>query len=122
MRILIAEDVPTVRNGLQILFELHPGLEVVGTAADANELISLTEKGCPDVVLIGWELPELVGIEQLKTLRKTCPNMVVIVLSGRPEARKAALAAGANLFISKAAPPEQLLASILSIRPVTNED
>lgn len=121
MRILIAEDVPTVRNGLQILFELQGGLEVVRTAADANELISLTEKGCPDVVLIGWELPELAGIELLKTLRRTRPNLAVIVLSGRPEAREAALAAGANMFISKISSPEQLLASILSIRPGTNE-
>jgi DNA-binding NarL/FixJ family response regulator len=121
MRILIAEDVPTVRNGLQILFELQEGLEVLGAAADANELISLTEKGCPDAVLIGWELPELAGIQLLKILRRTCPNLAVIVLSGRPEARNAALAAGANLFISKASPPEQLLASILSIRPETNE-
>jgi DNA-binding NarL/FixJ family response regulator len=121
MRILIAEDVPTVRNGLQILFDLQEGLEVLGTAADVNELLSLTEKDCPDAVLIGWELSELVGIELLKTLRRTCPNLAVIVLSGRPEARNPALAAGANLFISKAAPPEQLLASVLSIRPETNE-
>ncbi|MEJ2304868.1 MAG: response regulator transcription factor [Anaerolineales bacterium] len=122
MRILIAEDVPAVQNGLRILFELQEGLEVLGTATEANELISLIEKGCPDAVLIGWELPEPLRIELFKTLRRTCPNLTVIVLSGRPEARRAALAAGANLFISKAAPPEQLLASILSIRPVINED
>ncbi len=120
MRILIAEDVPTVQNGLCILLEQQRGFEVVGVASDARELLKLTEKSCPDIVLIGWELPGLRMASFLPVMRRICPNLAIIVLSGRPEARRAALLAGADVFISKISPPEQLLASILSINSQTD--
>ena len=52
------------------------------------------------------------AVDLLPALRQACPALSVIVLSGRPEAEDAALAAGADAFISKADPPEQLLAAI----------
>ena len=48
----------------------------------------------------------------LRDLRRDCPALRVIALSGRPEARRAALAAGADAFVSKADPPEQLIGAI----------
>jgi DNA-binding NarL/FixJ family response regulator len=50
----------------------------------------------------------------LTALRQACPQVAVIVLSAQPGAEKPALAAGANAFVSKADPPEQLLAAIRS--------
>jgi len=66
---------------------------------------------CPDLVLLDWELPGLAGPRLLITLRATCPDLLVIVLSGRPGAQRAALAAGADAFASKSDPPERLLAA-----------
>jgi DNA-binding NarL/FixJ family response regulator len=45
-------------------------------------------------------------------LRTTCPGLLVIALSGRPAARRSAMAAGADAFVSKADPPERLLKTI----------
>jgi CheY-like chemotaxis protein len=67
---------------------------------------------CPDIILLDWELPGLQGGDALSTLRAHRPQLKVIALSGRPEARSAALAAGMNAFVSKGDPPEQLLAAV----------
>jgi two-component system response regulator NreC len=115
MRILIADDWPNVQNALRVLLEQHPGLEVVGEVVDAGELLSTIEESCPDTVLLGWELPGSQRDGLLPALRIACPDMSVVVLSGRPDARQAALAAGADAFVSKVAPPERLLSAILEI-------
>jgi len=112
MRILLADDQPRVRFALRVLLEQQPGFEVVGKAADAEDLLAQAQATYPDLVLLGWELPGLAATDSLSALRGICAHLVVIALSGRPEARRAALAAGADAFVSKADPPERLLAAI----------
>jgi len=112
MHILIADDQPKVRFALRVLLSRQPGCEVVGEAVNAEDLLAQSEAACPDLVLLGWELPGLAAIDPLTALRQVCPDLVVIALSGWPEARRAALTAGADAFVSKSNPPEQLLAAI----------
>jgi DNA-binding NarL/FixJ family response regulator len=112
MRILIADDQPRVRFALRVLLERQPGFEVVGEAVDAEDLLAQVRAACPDLVLLGWELPGLAGVNSLAALRKLCPDLPVVALSGRLEARRTALAAGADTFASKADPPERLLTAI----------
>ena len=57
MRILIADTQPKVRFALQVLLQRQPDLKVVGEAIDAESLLEEIETACPDVVLLGWELP-----------------------------------------------------------------
>ena len=112
MRILLADNRSKVRFALRVLLERQPGLAVVGEATNANDLLAQAKATHPDLVLLGWELPGLVGIDLLSTLRKIRPELEVIALSSRPEARRAALTAGANAFVSKTDLPERLLAAI----------
>ena len=112
MGILLADDQPEVRRALTILLERQPGLIVAGEAVDADDLLAQVETICPDMVLLDWELPGLAGTDLLSALRAVCPGLLVIALSGRPGARRAALAAGADAFVSKADPPDRLLAAI----------
>jgi DNA-binding NarL/FixJ family response regulator len=112
MRILLADNQPRVRFALRVLLERQPGLQVVGEAVDANGLLDQTKATRPDLVLLGWELPGLVAIGSLPALRRVCSDLLVIVLSGRPEARRASLDAGADAFVSKSDPPDRLLAAI----------
>jgi len=114
MRILLADGESNVRYGLRVLLEERSEFEVVGEAADAEDLLAQIEASCPDLVLLSWELPGLAGADLLPALRSFCDDLYVIVLSGRPEARQAVLGAGANAFISKIESPEQLLAAIAS--------
>lgn len=112
MRILLADGQPKVRFALRVLLERQPGLEMAGEAANAEDLLSQAKASCPDLLLLEWELAGGVGVELLAALRETCPKLVVIALSGRMAARHAALAAGADAFVSKGDPPESLLTAI----------
>lgn len=114
MRILLADHESNIRYGLRVLLEERPEFEVVGEATDAEDLLTQVEAACPDLVLLSWGLPGLAGADLLPALRSVCDDLYVIVLSGRPEARQAILGAGANAFVSKAGPPERLLAAIAS--------
>jgi DNA-binding NarL/FixJ family response regulator len=112
MRILLADVQAKVRFALRVLLERQPGCHIVGEATSSEDLLAQVQAACPDLVLLGWELPHPAKAELVAALREVCPNLVVIALSGRPEARKAALEAAADAFVSKGDPPEHLLAAI----------
>jgi len=120
VRVLIADDQPQVRSALQLLLKQEPGVAVVGEAENVEEALELVAARRPDLVLLDWELPGLRAADVpkkakpglLPALRARCPRVKVVALSGRPEARQAALAAGADVFVSKGDPPERLLAAV----------
>lgn len=116
MRVLVADDQSWLRSALRLLLEQEAGVEIVGEAPDVKTLLSMTGKLHPDLILLDWELPGLKpsgrGHAFLATLRSRTVQLHVIVLSGRPESGRLALAAGANAFVSKADPPEKLLAAL----------
>jgi DNA-binding NarL/FixJ family response regulator len=112
MHIVLADDQPKVRFALRVLLQRQSGLEIVGEAATADDLLSLLTTGCPELVLLGWELPGLAETGSVRAMRVLCPDVSVIALSGRPEVCRVALTAGADAFVSKADPPECLLAAI----------
>ena len=115
MRILLADDQPKTRYALRLLLEREPELDVVGEAAEAETLLTQLETIQPDVVLLDWELPGLAVVGGLPAVRTICPQLLIIALSGRLEARRAALAAGVDAFVSKSKPPSQLLATLRAV-------
>ena len=112
VRILLADEEFNVRYGLRVLLEEQTHSQIVGEAADSEELMALVYAACPDLLLMSWGLPGRESADLLDALQRACKELYVIVLSGRPEARRAALDAGANAFVSKVEPPERLLAAI----------
>lgn len=130
MRVLIADDQPQVRSALRLLLKQEQGVTVVGEAEDVERALVLAAEQQPDVVLLDWELPDLRVAGPAKTaggcllpaLWTCCPRAKVIALSGRPEARQAALAAGADFFVSKGDPPERLLAAVDECKDVDHQE
>jgi DNA-binding NarL/FixJ family response regulator len=116
MRIVLADNRSRVRFALGALLEEQPWLRIVGEAASGRNLLVQVRAACPDLVLLSWELPGLAEMDLLPALRRSCPELRVIVLSAQPEAQQTALAAGADAFVSKVAPPEQLLVAISAAR------
>ncbi len=112
MRILLADNQPKVRFALRVLLKRQSGLQVVGEAIDAQDLLEQTAQLSPDLILLGWELPGSSTADLLPSLRCVCPSLLIIALSGRLEARQIALDCGADAFISKSDPPDRLLAAI----------
>jgi DNA-binding NarL/FixJ family response regulator len=112
MRVLLADDLAKVRSALRLLLMHEPEVEIMGEVADSTGLLDWVKVVCPDLILLDWELPRLPGVALLPLLHDFCPRLQVIALSGRPEARQAALDAGADAFASKGDPPERLLAVV----------
>ncbi len=115
IRILIADDQPQVRSALRLLLIHERDVTVVGEAGDAEQLLELVVELQPDLVLLDWELPGQDICTTLAGLQAARPGLAVIALSGRPEARRTALAAGANAFVSKGDPPERLLTELQAV-------
>ena len=70
-----------VRQGFLVLLNAQPDIEVIGEAADGNEMIELAENLRPDVVLADISMPNLNGIEATKIIRQRFPNMPVIIIT-----------------------------------------
>jgi DNA-binding NarL/FixJ family response regulator len=112
MRILVADAQPKVRFALKVLLEHQAELEVVGETGSATQLLEMLDEKDPDILLVGWELPGLTANGSVAAFQEVRPEIIVIALSGIPEARKCALEAGADFFVSKSDPPEGLLAAL----------
>jgi len=112
MQVLVADDQAKVRSAIRLLLEQDERVEVVGEAVDATGLVDWLKVVCPDLVLLDWELPGASGEELLSDIQASCSRAQVIAMSGLPEARQAALEAGADGFVSKGDPPERLLEAI----------
>ena len=109
MRILLTDDNPEICSALRLLIEQEPGLEFAAEVHDSECLLHELESGCYDILLLDWELSAADGANLLQTIRRRCPDMRIIALSGRIDARREALASGADAFISKGDSPTELL-------------
>jgi len=115
MEILLADDNPEVRSALRLLLEQDPLPIIVMEISDTQGLFASLRENCPLAVLLDWELPEFHGKDALDAIHSFCPGMKVIAMSSRYEARHEALRAGADAFISKAEPAEQILATLYAL-------
>jgi len=112
MRIIVADDQAKVRSALRLALEQEPEVKILGEAVDSTGLLDWVKAVCPDLVLLDWELPGLPPAALLPLLHDYCPGLKMVALSSQPQVRPAALAAGADDFVSKGDPPEQLLAAL----------
>ena len=116
-RVLIVDDHPIVRDGLRTLLERQPGLEVCGEAGNPLEAISAVKKLKPDIVLVDLSLEKSSGIELMQQLRTINPKLRMLALSMHDESLYAdqALRAGAQGYLMKHSPPDQLIQAIRDV-------
>ena len=112
MNIVLADDEPTVRSAIRLLLEQESSLYVCGEADELTNLLELVKLGCPNILLLDWELPGLSPKGTIASLRALCPSLRIIAMSGLPEASPIAMAAGCDAFVSKGDPPESLLSAV----------
>jgi DNA-binding NarL/FixJ family response regulator len=113
MRVFVADAEPDVRAALRLMLNQEPGIVMVGEANRSHELASRIYAAQADLVLLDWELPGQPVADLIRALRaRKVRQPFVIVLSVRPDRKAAALAAGADDFVSKTDPPERLRAAL----------
>jgi DNA-binding NarL/FixJ family response regulator len=103
VRVLAADDQRVVREGLAMLLGLLPDVEVVGTAADGEEVLALAAQLRPDVILMDLRMPRMDGVEATRRLRERDPAIKVVVLTTYADDRSVidALRAGALGYLTK---------------------
>ena len=103
VRVLAADDQRVVREGLAMLLGLLPDVEVVGTAADGEEVLALAAELKPDVILMDLRMPRMDGVEATRRLRERDPAVKVVVLTTYADDRSVldALRAGALGYLTK---------------------
>jgi DNA-binding NarL/FixJ family response regulator len=114
MRIVIADDHWTVRDGLKWMLSDETDIDVVGEAANGVELLEILATTDADIVLLDVNMPEMGGLEALEALRKTSPSLGVIVLSMHDKVVyvKRAVELGANGYLLKSAGKDELVRAI----------
>lgn len=114
LRIVIVDDHPIVRKGLIELINQQPGMAVVGESDAPAEGLARIRADRPDVAIVDLSLGLASGLDLLKTLNATLPEVRVLMLSMHDETLHAerALAAGASGYIMKHEAMENLIAAI----------
>jgi DNA-binding NarL/FixJ family response regulator len=117
IRVLVADDQATVRDGLVTLLELTDGVTVVGAASDGLEAVSLTESLRPDVVLMDLRMPHMDGATATAQIMADVPETAVLVLTtyADDESLAGALRAGARGYLTKDAGRAELAAAVRSV-------
>jgi DNA-binding NarL/FixJ family response regulator len=111
VKVLIADDQTLFREGIKDLLENEKSVEVIGEAADGQEVVRLAKKLKPDVILMDIKLPHLDGVSATRQIRKELPNTNVLILSSYEDEAHVmeSIQAGANGYLSKMLPAAELV-------------
>ena len=117
LKILIADDHPIVRRGLQQILSGEADVAMVGEAQNSAEVLELVRTQEWDVVVLDITMPGRGGLDTLKELKRLYPSLPVLMLSIHPEDQYAvrAFRAGAAGYMTKESAPDELIRAIRKI-------
>jgi DNA-binding NarL/FixJ family response regulator len=117
IRIVLADDHEIFRDGFRVMLKKQASVELVGEAADGEELINLVEETQPDVVVTDIKMPKLDGISATKILTKKYPHIGVISLSMFDEENLIIemLEAGAKGYLLKNAHKNEIITAVEAV-------
>lgn len=109
--VFLADDHPLLRIGLGISLEQSSRIKLIGEAADGYKAVEKIKANPPDVALLDIDMPGLSGVGAIRILRKSLPELNVIVLStySDEEYVRGAMQAGANGYVVKNTEIEELI-------------
>jgi hemolysin D len=118
IRIVIADDQPSIRLALQTQLKSFADIEIVGIAEDGRKAIEQSAQWQPDVVLLDLEMPVLNGLDAALEIKERFPKVKILVLTAQndPTCLLPALRAGAHGYLLKGTPAEDLANAIRSVQ------
>jgi DNA-binding NarL/FixJ family response regulator len=117
IRVLIADDHPLVRVGLETMLRTQPDIELVGQAANGDEAVREALRTRPDVIVMDVRMPAKDGLEALVEIKQALPAARCLMLTSFNESEQVlqAITSGAAGFLLKDAGPDDLLRAIRAV-------
>jgi DNA-binding NarL/FixJ family response regulator len=117
IKIVIADDHPVVREGLITMIDREADFKVIGEARDGTEAVKLALELKPDIVLMDLRMPELDGVEAIREISNTEPEIKFIILTtySDDEYIFRGIEVGARAYLLKDAPREDLFKAIRAV-------
>ncbi len=114
IRVLLAEDHETVRDGLKLLLQSQPDIDVVGEVADGAAAVDRAKRLKPHVVVMDLSMPTMNGLVATRMLKETTPDVAVVALTRHDDEAyvKELLSAGASGYVLKQSSFSELLRAI----------
>jgi two-component system response regulator NreC len=114
IRVLLADDHETVREGLRLLIDAQPDMQVTGEAADGAEAVDKAVALKPDAVVLDLTMPGTSGLTAAYSLKAAVPQSVVVALTRHDDHTyvQKLLEAGASAYVLKQSPSAELLQAI----------
>ena len=116
IRVAVVDDHPIVRDGIVANLQDAGDIVVAGTAGSAAEALALVRRERPDVVLLDLELPDRSGLELIVELKAALPQLRIVIFSayGGEERVAVAISRGADSYVLKGTPSDEVLETIRS--------
>jgi DNA-binding NarL/FixJ family response regulator len=117
IRILLAEDHATVREGLKLLINERDDMEVIDEAENGRVAAEKVEALDPDIVLMDVSMPDVNGLTATKRIKRSSPETKILILSRHTDDGylQQLLIAGANGYVLKQSAPAELIRAILAV-------
>ena len=117
LRILIAEDHQTVREGLKLIVAAQDDMEVCGEAGDGRRAVELAGELQPDIVLMDISMPELNGLLAAAKLKRIAPDIKILTLTRHTDTAylNELLQAGVSGYVLKQSAPTELIRAIRAV-------
>lgn len=114
IKVLIADDQEIVCEGLKRILQSDPEIKVIGIANNGQQALDLINHQTPDIVLMDLQMPIMNGVQAIRQLRKTHPDLPVLVLTTYMDDKWLfdAIRAGATGYLLKDRPRHELLEAI----------
>jgi DNA-binding NarL/FixJ family response regulator len=112
--VVLADDHSVMREGLRILLDAQPQMEVVGEAGDGESCVSLAQQLAPDVVVLDISMPGGTGLTVTQALKRLCPGIRILILTRHAATSyvQGMLQAGASGYVLKQSASEELVRAI----------